>query len=346
MDSHRKLLWLLGLFLAGCATTWSLNTGLSDRALQWPYPPEKPKVSFLMSLEGFKREDSAQSLLRAVAFGSGSGDVRFGLPFAVAVGRDGRIAVADTGQNCVHLFIPGVKKYLRLSKAGNVHFISPVSVIFDDDQRLYVSDSMLGRIAVFGIDGAFLFSISSGDAGKLKRPTGLAFSPDNKLLYAIDTLANKVYAFNAEGKGVFSFGKRGEKDGDFNYPTNIFWGPDRRLYITDAMNFRVEIFDESGRFISAFGRHGDAAGDIAMPKGIAADKDGTIYLVDALFDNVQLFSGKGQFLLAVGAGGTGPGEFWLPSGIFLDRDAKLYVCDPYNHRIQVFQVAVHNDAGN
>jgi DNA-binding beta-propeller fold protein YncE len=342
----RKLFWLVGLLLTGCAAGWSLNTAQSTAALQWPSAPDKPKAGFLMSLEGFRREASAQSLLRSIAYGSGTEDVRFGLPVAVAVGSDGRLAVADTGQRCIHLYIPGEKKYVRLSRTGKDQFLSPVSVVFDDDLRLYVSDSLIACIAVFGSDGAFLFSISSGDSGPLRRPTGLAFNSSNKLLYAVDTLANRVYAFNPEGKVMFSFGERGEKGGEFNYPTHIFWGQAGRLYVTDSMNFRVEIFDGSGRFINAFGRHGDAPGDIAMPKGIAADRDGTIYLADALFDNVQLFDPKGEFLMSVGTTGTAPGEFWLPSGIFLDGNAKLYVCDPYNRRIQIFRITENHDVGN
>lgn len=336
-DMYKKLFCLLSLFLMGCATSWSLNAEQSNEALQWPYSPGKPKLSFLMSVEGFKRDNSAQSVLRSIAYGSGEGDVRFGLPVAVAVGRDDRIAVADIGQNCVHLYIPGEKKYIRLVQADREQLKSPVSVIFDDDLRLYVSDSLVGRIFVFGSDGIFLFSISSGDSDQLKRPTGLAFNRVNKLLYAIDTLANRVYAFNAEGRVVFSFGGRGEEISKFNYPTHIFWAPDRRLYVTDSMNFRIEVFDESGRFLNGFGRHGDAPGEIAMPKGVAADRDGIIYVVDALFDNVQLFSQKGDYLFAVGSAGTGHGEFWLPSGIFIDDNDKIYVCDPYNHRIQIFR---------
>ena len=72
-----------------------------------------------------------------------------------------------------------------------------MGVIFDDELRLYVSDSA-GRVFAFGPDGGFLFTLDKAGADALQRPTGLAYSPRTKLLYVVDTLANKVHAFDAE----------------------------------------------------------------------------------------------------------------------------------------------------
>jgi len=326
------------LFSLGCASQWSLRTEQPETALQWYKPAAGVDIEYVSSLKGFRETNAARAVLRAVVYGdSEAAEESFDLPVAVAVGRDGRIAVADTGRNCVYLYVPHENRYLKLLHSGDELFKSPVAVIFDDDLRLYVSDSLLGSISVFGEDGLFRFSITQAGSGSLKRPTGLAYSSSNKFLYAVDTQENSVYAFDSEGTFRFSFGSRGEENGKFNYPTHIFLAH-HMLYITDSMNFRAEIFDETGRFIDSFGRHGDAAGEIAMPKGIAADNSGAIYLVDALFDNVQVFDRKGQFLMAIGGGGTQPGEFWLPAGLFIDETGKLYVCDPYNHRIQIFQI--------
>jgi DNA-binding beta-propeller fold protein YncE len=215
---------------------------------------------------------------------------------------------------------------------------SPVAVAFDERLRLYVSDSV-GRVLCFGPDGKQQLAITKAGDQVLRRPTGLAYSPRRQLLYVVDTLANRVHAFGAEGDFRFSFGGAGEDPERFNFPTHIYRTAAGELVVTNALAFRIELFDEDGAPKGAFGRHGDGSGDLAMPKGVAVDGDGVVYVVDGLFDNVQLFSRAGEFLLTLGQRGTGFGEFWLPSGAFIDDNHRLYVCDTYNRRIQVFRIA-------
>lgn len=339
MSSKRNILFFVALlaFCNGCAAKYSMRTAQSPVALQWPYAPEKAKITYVQAVNGFAHGSSAGSAFRAIAGSSEKEDDTFFLPVSVAVGRDGRIAVADLGRRCVHLFIRPENRYLRLYGSGKEKIASPVSVVFDDELKLYLSDST-GKVFVFSSDGVFL----SAWTEDLKRPTGLAYNPQEKLLYVVDTLANRVDTLNTAGKMISSFGNGGEENGQFNYPTHIFRSSAGVLYVTDSMNFRIQMFDESGAFLGSFGHHGDGSGDLAMPKGIAADKDGVIYVVDSLFDNVQLFNKQGEFLLTLGSRGAGFGEFWLPSGVFIDENETLYVCDTYNRRIQIFQITEHS----
>ncbi len=338
MSSRLAALFCLVVLATGCAPKWSLRTEKSDIALQWPYQPNRAKVTYVMSLKGLELSSGSNSLWHAIVYGKeGNSQNLFNLPVAVATGKDGRIAIADMGCGCVHLYIPAEKRYMRLSKIDTERLSSPVSVIFDDELRLYVSDSQLKNVFVFGKDGTFLSPLQKDGPNALQRPTGLAYNSDRRLLYVADTLGNRVYAFHPDGEIAFSFGGRGEEAGRFNYPTHIFWSSGV-LYVTDTMNFRIELFDVSGHFLGSFGHHGDGSGDLAMPKGVAADRDGVIYVVDSLFDNVQLFDRKGSFLLTLGGRGVDFGEFWLPSGIFLDGSGRLYVCDTYNRRVQIFSI--------
>lgn len=335
MQTARLFLSLLCLcvpLLSGCASKWVINDQPLEGQVQWPRPPEIARVQHVRTIVGFNETGTS---LKTVIFGKG--EEKFIRPIAAATGTDGRIAIADSGCKCVHLYVPSGEHYYKLFTFDHGEMVSPVGVVFDNEQRLYVSDSVLGRILVFDKEGEYLSSIDKTSESALKRPTGLSFNPVMKVVYVVDTLENKVHAFDPAGNAVLSFGERGTEKGRFNYPTHIFWAGDR-IYVTDALNFRVQIFDLSGNFISSFGRHGDGSGDFAMPKGIAVDKTGTIYVVDNLFDNIQLFNDHGEFLLTIGGRGTGQGEFWLPSGIFIDANDKLYLCDTFNQRIQVFQL--------
>ncbi|HSP06959.1 MAG TPA: hypothetical protein VLR94_07260 [Acidobacteriota bacterium] len=341
MKLHRAVAAIVLLFAAGCAPRYAVRTTAPEIHLQWPFQPQSAKVTYVSTLSGFSE---STSLLKSIVYGGGGKEANsFILPVAVSIGNDGRMAVADMGRRCVHLYFPVRKHYLRLHGGPNESIASPVSVVFDDRLQMYVSDSA-GKILVFGADGGFRFSISQAGGERLKRPTGLAFSNPKQLLFAVDTLANKVYAFHPDGELAFAFGERGEEKGQFNFPTHIFRSPAGALYVTDSLNFRIEMFDESGAFLGSFGHHGDGSGDLAMPKGVAVDRDGAVYVVDGIFDNVQLFSSEGVFLLTLGGRGVNFGEFWLPSGITIDDSGLLYVCDTYNRRVQVFRITEHYNA--
>lgn len=329
---------VLGLLLAGglcaCAPVkW--NAALGEPAkLSWPPMPNPKKIEYLGSLRQFTPEGRS---LGTIIFGQNdAGEIA--KPVAIAVGRDGRMAIVDAGKRGVHFFIPSQQKYVLLTKAGEENFLSPVSVIFDGRLNLVVSDSMLGKIFVFDGNGVLSKEIAAPKKQAFVRPTGVAYQEADSQLYVVDSKTNQVTVFGDQGQYVKSFGKRGSGNGELNIPTHIATGKDGKVYVNDAMNFRVQVFTGQGNFISMFGHHGDGSGDFAMPKGVAVDRAGVIYVAETLFDNVQLFSAQGDYLLSLGAKGQGPAEFWMPSGLFIDLDNKLYICDTYNRRIQIFQL--------
>ncbi len=332
---------LLNALLAlatGCGAKYNLRTDQPAIALQWPYQPNPAKLRYVQSFSGLARQANSASALKNIVLGIDPEDPdAFALPVAVATGADGRLAVADLGRRCVHLHVPDRQQYTRLSASKEIPMVSPVGLAFDEDLRLYVSDSS-GRIFVFGADGALLFEWRLAGSEALQRPTGLAYSPSKHLLYVVDTVANRVHALRPDGTRAFSFGERGDGEGQFNFPTHIARAVSGELYVTDSLNFRIAIFSEEGKPLGVFGHHGDGSGDLAMSKGVAVDKDGVVYVVDGLFDHVQLFDRDGRFLLTVGNRGTTFGEFWLPAGAFISTNDELYVCDTYNRRVQVFRI--------
>lgn len=328
------LAWLLCSLCACAPVKWDAMLG-EPAKLSWPPSPNPKKIEYLGILHQFTPVGRS---LGSIIFGQKPAGVIV-KPIAIAVGSDGRMAIADAAKRGVHFYIPSQQKYVLLSKAGAEDFLSPVSVMFDSSLNLVVSDSMLAKVFVFDGNGNYLREILPPKKQAFVRPTGLAYhESDANKLYVVDSKTSQVAMFNDQGQYLNSFGKRGSGNGDLNIPTHIASGPDGKIYVNDAMNFRAQIFTPQGSFQSMFGHHGDGSGDFAMPKGIAVDRFGTVYVAEMLFDNVQLFSAQGDYLLPLGAKGQGPAEFWMPSGLFIDRDNKLYVCDTYNQRIQIFQL--------
>lgn len=317
----------------GCASSWVMDTQVGGDLLQWPPRPQPARVRFVTAVNGFR--ESGHSAARLLF---GRGDQRILRPVAVAVAADGRIAIADPGARCVHLFQPAAGRYLRVATGGGADLAAPVGVAFGAAGRLYVADSGLGKVFAIAPDGTTVQTIDRAGERPLGRPTGLAYDPDRDVLYVADTREHRIHAFDAAGRLLFSFGERGEEAGRFNFPTHLFFAPPGALYVTDALNFRVQKLDPQGAVRAVVGHHGDGTGDVALPKGVAADRDGVIYLADALFDTVQLFDDQGEFLLSIGGRGGDPGELLLPSGVFVGVDDRLYVCDTGNGRVAVYQI--------
>ena len=338
MKGHRKHYWaclVIAILLVSCAPARWQMTVQKEKELVWPPPPNPVKASYLGEITGFTQMDKSIS---TVIFGKSSAG-KILKPLDLAIGGDGRIAVVDAGKKGVHFFIPAEEKYILLTRAGSDMLVSPVSVTFDENMTMYLSDSALNKVFSYDVNGIFEkeLLIPPGK-GKFVRPTGLVFNAQLSQLYVVDTLGHAIHKFDDSGVYTGSFGKRGTGKMEFNMPTHIGVDPQGSVYITDAMNFRAKVFTADDNFVSGFGHHGNGSGDFAMPKGIVADRWGVVYVAETLFDKIQLFNIHGDFLLDIGSKGSNPAEFWMPSGIFIDRNNVLYVCDTYNKRIQLFQL--------
>lgn len=325
---------LLSTVLLCCAPLRWIPVTQIDTEISWPPPPDDPKVRYLGILTGFHQEGQTLSTL---LFGK-SNQGKIIKPVAIVRGHDERLAIADQGRNGVHLYLPVNLEYRFIDEAEGERIQSPVGVAFDDEGKLYVTESLLGKILVYDNQGNFHSTITMAGNEKIKRPTGIVFNAYDQQLYVSDTLSHHILVFNKNGHFVSRLSGRGETLGTLNFPTHLSCDQRGNLYIVDSMNFRVQIYSPITLAWQMFGRHGNGSGDFASPKGIDVDKNGIIYISEALFDTVQLFDNTGRYLLAVGRQGHGSGEFSMPSGLTIDKKERLYVCDTYNQRIQVFQI--------
>ena len=161
--------FLIGLFAiaacSGCASKWSLAVEAPAESAQWRDHAKEAVAIHIGTITGFKETGTAISdVLRAIAFGNRSKDNTIRRPVAVAIGPGNRLAIADAGRSCVHLYIPGEERYLMIHRTPKEKLRTPVSVAFDDESRLYVSDSTNRAIYVFDRDGAALSPIKkAGD---------------------------------------------------------------------------------------------------------------------------------------------------------------------------------------
>ncbi len=330
------MLILVSAFFAGCSETTQLQQKeKNSQAITWPPPPQKARIVFEREIN-FPRDISKSTgfLNRVKELFLGKNMPLLIRPYGLALDKKDNLLIVDTGGRLVHIFHLPDGKYRQIpAKKDNMVFLSPIDVDVAEDGKIYVSDSVAKKVYVFNRDGLLETTI-----GEFMRPTGLVVDSLLEKLYVVDTMAHKIRVYNrTNGKLLFDLGQRGEKPGEFNYPTNICLDTKGNLYVTDSMNFRVQIFGNDGGFLSSFGIAGDGPGAFSKPRGIAVDSDNHIYVVDAEFNNIQIFNPKGHALLYFGTPGRKPGEFYLPAGILIDSNDRIYVSDSFNQRIQVFQ---------
>lgn len=338
MRTTAGLILVILSVLAGCAGRPRPIFPPVEPPILWPEAPERARVRYVGQLAtsaDLKRRVGGLEAVGGAIFGKAAERAML-TPYAVCTDGGKRIFVADSNAQLVHVFDLATRRYARWTPPKPRRFAQPVGVAYDAAlDRLYVSDSVAATVHIF--DGRSGKHVGQTLPNLFQRPTGVFFDRRSKRLLVTDTTAHNVTVCAANGDPVTRFGTRGDRLGEFNFPTSVTVDGNGIVYVCDALNFRVQQFTADYRPIKQIGRKGDMPGYFGQPKAVACDSENHLYVVDAQFEAVQIFDAAGLLLLNFGEEGRGPGQFWLPTGIFIDRSDAILVADDYNRRIQVFQ---------
>ncbi len=256
-------------------------------------------------------------------------------PQSGVIDENGRILVTDVSRAAVYVFDP-IKGELDVWEFSNGYrrFGAPTGIALGPAGSVFVADSDHKEVVVLDSQGKGQQVIGGG---MLERPTGLAWDPNEALLYVSDTQAHQVKVFDMTGRQVRTIGQRGEGPGEFNFPTYLALDKGK-LIVADTMNARVQIFRLDGMAPPViFGERGTKLGDFVRPKGVAVDSENNIYVIESYHDHLLIFNEKTQFLLPIGGGGKAAGKFFLPAGVWTDRSGRVFVADTFNGRVSIFQ---------
>lgn len=306
----------------------------------WALTPEKARVDYVRTIPSVKEFTKPRSLfskLLTLVAGPADDKPEIVRPYSTTQDSQGRLLVADPGQKGVHIYDFEKRKYQFIKGPRGKTMESPIEVVCDANDDIYVSDSTRRQVYVFDPKGKLLRTIGTVNRSPLlQRPTGMALDRKARRLYVADTLRHQVLVFALDGSLLRTISNRGAGPAEFNFPTSLTLSAGR-LYVVDSMNFRIQSFSTEGQHLGSFGKLGLQTGTLNRPKGIAADSDGNLYIVDALFETVQVFSPDGRLLYYFGSTGVKPGQFQLPSGISITDRNMIYVADSMNRRVQVFR---------
>lgn len=317
----------------------------------YPPPPDSARFIYERTLTSSNsiKELTSSEKFQLMATGSIGAATGLGKPYGVAVYK-GRVYVSDTVLRGVAMFDVPTGQFKLIGSEGAGALAKPLGMDVSSDGDLYVVDGTAKRVSVYNQNGDFIQAI--GSAKELKRPAGVALSPDDKYVYVVDTGGvdtdqHRVYIYDsASGNLVKSFGGRGTGPGEFNLPLQAAVAKDGTVYVVDSGNFRVKAFTPDGEHKISWGQAGKQFGNFSRPKGVGVDAEGNVYVADAAFGNVQIFNEKGELLLFVGSRGNagGAGEFSLPAGVTVDEDGRVYMVDQYFRKVDVFRPAKLTEA--
>jgi DNA-binding beta-propeller fold protein YncE len=81
-----------------------------------------------------------------------------------------------------------------------------------------------------------------------------------------------------DGQYISSFGGRGHRHGEFNYPWDVDVAANGNMVIADSKNHRTQLFDGFGNFLKNFSvfetNPFEYKGRFDYPRGVSFDRDG------------------------------------------------------------------------
>lgn len=352
MNARRLLrIALLGLALlvTGCAENpkvFSITNVTQGEPMVWPAPPEQPRYRYVGELTGeenftqVEAENADNVAVKALKWlvglvgGNNREQIMLQRPQTGMVDADGRVYVTDISRQAVYVFdkVGGKLEVWDMARESSL-FKAPIGIAQGAKGEILVADAELH--GVFRLDGKGN-PVGEFGQGILKRPTGLARDPQRGKIYVADTYAHDIKVFGDDGALLEVIGRRGEADGEFNFPTHLSFAAGQ-LYVTDTMNSRIQVFNTEGKMVSKFGKRGLYVGNLVRPKGVAVDSKSNIYVIESFYDNLLVFDSAGRTLLALGGTGKEVGKFYLPSGVWTDNLDQIYIADMFNGRILVLQ---------
>ncbi len=258
-------------------------------------------------------------------------------PSDIAVRDDGRVYVLDGVNNRIVVFTPNGEKDFIFGTGESV-LKRPMGIAIADG-KVYIADSGQHRIVVFNLRGEFIKALPL--AGELP-PEPVALTVADGIATWSDRRNHRVCRSDINtDETLLCWGKRGDGEGDFQFPFQLKSDRDGYIYVVDVLNGRVQVFNHQGRYFNQIGRFGLEPGELYRPNGLAFYDDDYLLVSDAYRGTVSVFqNGRSVGLLRDDHGEAL--RFATPVGLTIRHD-RLYVADMMMNNIEVFRLRQNKD---
>jgi DNA-binding beta-propeller fold protein YncE len=177
---------------------------------------------------------------------------------------------------------------------GQGLFKLPHGIRLDPDGNVWTVDAHTSMVYKFTPEGQLLLAINVGEVPDPSRDfcgaTDVAFAPNGHVFVADGYCNARVIEYDAGGRKVRAWGKRGSGPGEFQVVHAIAVGPQGHVYVADRENGRLQWFDPQGTFLGQWSYGGQLftvafspAGDLYVsthPKRVSWDTAFTVLKID------------------------------------------------------------------
>lgn len=267
--------------------------------------------------------------------GQGAGEFR--TPLGIAIDEEGRIYIADAGNNRVQV-VDDAGNYIiefgsRGWQTGEFDHPTDIALSFQRRYRLYVADTGNNRVQYCNFVDRIFYPLSeSVDDVLLDRPEGIGIGRNGEV-YVVDTGNHRWIEFNVAGVPVVARGSFGSGSEQLWNPTDLDVDAHGNVYIVDTGNHLIKKYDFSGNPIDVWGGEGDALGQLQEPKCITLDEWNYLYVTDSGNRRIQVFASDGRSITEFSAP-----ALQEPAGIAVSKTGRVFVTDAEANDIKVFQV--------
>lgn len=226
------------------------------------------------------------------------GSAIIGRPANVAVDRRGRILLTDLAVPWVDVLTVRGRSVDRLElpapddSVGS--FGAGVLAVRGDGVIAVASRGDSGRIHLFDRDYRYFATWGRPGvaAGGLSGITGMAWTPDHRLVVACASTEQVVRIFSADGQVEKEFGRHAHGPGNFSLPTGVVVMRDGRIWVGDGLRQIINVFDGSGNYLGMVGGFGDGPGQFRFPDGLASDGSDLLVVAERGSHRVQVLRAR------------------------------------------------------
>lgn len=251
-------------------------------------------------------------------------------------------------QNTIFEFDSQTGKLVN-SWGANV-FLMPHGLTVDKNNNVWVTDVALQQIFKFSHEGKLLMKlgtakVAGNDASHFNLPTDVAVANDGTF-YVSDGYGNsRVAKFSSSGKFIKSWGKYGNKPGEFIIPHGIAIDNKNIIYVADRQNNRIQLFDTSGRFLKELKNNEE----VEQVPSVAIGLNNSLFAIDydprkkpdSTVNGSTFFEfDKSQHIIShIGASGSYDRTSCWFHDIAVDKNGNIYVGDIIGLRVLKFKPA-------